>query len=235
MIRILMIEDEPLVAKRLKRFVENSLFEAHEISHVDSVSNAHRFLEKNEVQLLLLDLNLHGQNGFEVLTPFLNKSFHTIVVSAYTDKALEAFEHGVLDFIGKPFTQQRVQKAVDRFLSFEQSGTGASQRLAVRMKGGIEFIQVAEISFVRAAGIYCEIVMNHGAEILYDKPLNKLLQLLPSHFLRVHRSYAVDLEKIRSISRIKHNQYAVDLSSGASVPISREMREEIGDRLGISN
>lgn len=85
------------------------------IKHFSNLEDAQDSLVSQPVDVMFLDLNLHGKDGFLLLHEQLVQPFHTIVVSANTDRALEAFELGVLDFVGKPFTQERIDKALQRF------------------------------------------------------------------------------------------------------------------------
>lgn len=227
MIKILVVEDEALVAQRLIRFIRDSDDHYKEISHVQSLEIAESYLSNHIADLLFLDLNLHGKQGFNLLKNFLHKDFHTIIVSAYTDKAIEAFEYGVLDYICKPFTQERIKKALNRFTSNSTTGSGSTTRLAVRTKNELKFIPLKDISHLQAASIYTELVLVNGEKHLYDKPLNRLLQLLPEKYKRIHRSYAVDISLVDSIVKVKHNTYQVQLINGNSLPISRPIRQEL--------
>ncbi|MEQ6166239.1 LytTR family DNA-binding domain-containing protein [Ekhidna sp. MALMAid0563] len=227
MIRILVVEDEALVAQRLIRFIRESDDHPKEINHVQSLATAESYLSNHTIDLLFLDLNLHGKQGFDLLKNFVHKTFHTIIVSAYTDKAIEAFEYGVLDYICKPFTQERIKKALVRFTSNGTTGSGSTTHLAVRVKNELKFIPLQSISHLQAASIYSELVLMNGEKYVYDKPLNSLMQLLPEQYKRIHRSYAVDISRIESIVKVKHNTYQAQLINGHSLPISRSIRQEL--------
>ncbi|WP_424961402.1 LytR/AlgR family response regulator transcription factor [Ekhidna sp.] len=227
MIRILVVEDEALVAQRLIRFIRESDDHPKEIHHIQSLETAETYLSNHSVDLLFLDLNLHGKQGFDLLKKFVHHTFHTIIVSAYTDKAIQAFEYGVLDYICKPFTKERIKKALVRFTNNSSTGSGSTTHLAVKVKNEIKFIPLQEISHLQAASIYSELVLMNGEKCVYDKPLNSLMQILPSQYKRIHRSYAVDISRIESIVKVKHNTYEVQLSHGHSLPISRSMKQEL--------
>ncbi|WP_370086438.1 LytR/AlgR family response regulator transcription factor [Ekhidna sp.] len=231
MIRILVVEDEALVAQRLIRFIREGDDHPKEIYHIQSLDAAESYLSNHTVDLLFLDLNLHGKQGFNLLKSFVDKNFHTIIVSAYTDKAIEAFEYGVLDYICKPFTKERIRKALARFSSNGTTGSGSTTHLAVRIKNELKFIPLSEVSYLQAASIYSELVLMNGTKYVYDKPLNSLMQILPEHYKRVHRSYAVDVARIESIVKVKHNTYEVQLTNGHALPISRSIRHELQDLL----
>jgi len=227
MIRILVCEDEALVAQRLVRFVENSLDRQYEMKLVGRVDDAITYLSKHKIDLLFLDLNLHGEDSFEILKEFLHRAFHTIVVSAYTERAIEAFEYGVLDFIGKPFSQERVKKAIDRWQFTDEEIDRQTKTLTVKINGDIIFIPLEEVNFIKAASIYSELHLITGRVYIYDKPLNSLGKILPNDFFRIHRSYTVDINLIISISKVKHNTYTAVLKSGDALPISRSKKKDL--------
>lgn len=231
MVRALVVEDEVLVAQRLIRFIKEVSENAISIHHERTLSEAKNYLTENEIHLLFLDLNLNGKSGFDLLKSIMNARFHTIIVSAYTDKALEAFEYGVLDFIPKPFTLERLSKAMLRFSSIDTSGSGMMTKLAVTTGGNTLFIPLSDILYVQADKIYSQLHCRNGDIHLYSKPLNGLMQLLPVNYYRIHRSFAVDLNNIDRIQKVKHNTFAVELKSGEQLPISRNIKSELANRL----
>src|SRR3546814_13063742 len=95
----------------------------------------------------LLDLNLHGRDGFDLLKRAVAGSFDTIVVSANTDRALEAFEYGVVDFVPKPFTEARLSQAFERRLAKRDEGE-AIRYLVVRHAGKLERIRIDDIRVI---------------------------------------------------------------------------------------
>lgn len=215
-----MVEDEYMVAKRLKRFVD-AAFSDHiiKLTVLDSLDDADDYLASNHIDLLFLDLNLQGKDGFSLLKDKLCQSFHTIVVSANSERALEAFDLGVLDFIAKPFDQERVQKAVNRVLDNTQ--TGASKYLAYKRLGKTELLAVSEILYLKAEGHYTSVVTKSGESVLHDKNLDKLLITLPDNFFRIHRSYAVPLENVQSIESLEGSKYLLTLNDKTNLPIGR--------------
>lgn len=231
---ILLVEDEFMVAKRLKRFIEQALAdEINTIHHYATLDDARDFLDDRVIDVLFLDLNLNGQNGFELLKQHISDSFHTIVVSANTDRAIEAFDIGVLDFIAKPFTYERVEKAIHRLKASNENGQ--CQYISYRHLGKIELLAIEEIAYLQAAGHYCEINTVDKQTILHDKTLDKLLKVLPDSFIRIHRSYAVPLKNIKALRTEAGSKYYVILSDETQLPIGRTRYKEIKYRLSILN
>ena len=148
--------------------------------------------------LLFLDLNLNGKDGFDLLQSVVAESFHTIVISAYKERAIEAFEYGVLDFIPKPFDMERLSKACLRITSPKQS-EAQTKFLAIKKKGKRHLIRVEEIKYIKGAGIYTEIFLKNGQTAIHNKSLENLSLLLPQPFERIHKSFLVAMDEAREI------------------------------------
>ncbi|KUG09821.1 LytR/AlgR family response regulator transcription factor [Solirubrum puertoriconensis] len=232
--RIVVVEDEALIANRIVRLTRELL--GARISSLcikPTLESATAYLADNPIDLLILDLNLNGHDGFTLLQQAVAGAFHTLIISANTHRAIEAFEHGVLDFVPKPFDATRLQKAFERFEQAEQrSGTGLKY-LAVRRKNTLKLLDVAEVSFIQGAGIYSEIHLRDGAVELHDKPLHRLLDLLPPSFQRVHKSYLVSLPEVAQLISHGSSKYELRLHSGAVLPVSRERYKELKEQLGL--
>ncbi|MEQ9297915.1 MAG: LytTR family DNA-binding domain-containing protein [Cyclobacteriaceae bacterium] len=235
MTKVMIVEDEVLVAQRLMRLLTQATERSLNIHHEKSIISAKIHLSNHEVDLVFLDLNLNGKSGFDLLQELLPARYHTIIVSAYTEQALKAFEFGVLDFVGKPFTINRLSRAMNRYFDQVQKGAGQMNSLAVIVRGDIHFIPIDEISYFQAASIYTNLHCSMGNVHLYDKPLNALMQILPAHFFRIHRSYAVDLRSIVTVQKIKHNTYHVILRSGESLPLSRKNKNTLIENMQNNN
>lgn len=221
MLNIIVVEDEALVAKRLIRFLAAGLEQhPHNIRHLETLDDAQEYLSEKSIDLLMLDLNLNGQDGFDLLKTHLSASYNTIVVSANTDRALEAFELGVLDFVAKPFKQERIDKALQRALGKNNGGKGI-QSLSIEKRGRLELVALTDISYIRAAGHYSEIIMKDGTEHLHNKNLSKLLCLLPNNYQQVHRSYLAALDQIEQIIKHAGSQYELMLNGGEVIPLGR--------------
>ena len=219
MIKITLVEDEPMVARRLHRFITEVAQHKASITTFNNLDDAQDHLAATTTDVLFLDLNLHGKDGFSLLHQHLAEPYHTIIVSANTDRAIDAFELGVLDFIGKPFTKERVEAAIQRY--FDASFKGQCKRLSYKKHDKLHFVSLDDIQFIQASGHYSEITTKNDVVILHDKHLDKLMQLLPDIFMRVHRSYAVSLNEIESVSQKSGAKYYAHLKSGSTIPVGR--------------
>lgn len=231
--RILIVEDEPLLARRLERFCHEILGEKLETVRVATLfSEASARLEESPIDLLLLDLNLHGRDGMELLAASVAGSFYTIIVSANTDQALRAFEYGVIDFVPKPFSRERLEQAIQRATGREGRAAGAARFLAVRKSGRVELVPVDRVLYVEGAGAYSELVLDDGRRELHDKTLEKLHALLPPLFERIHKSYLVRWPAVKALHAQEGSHYEAELRNGVRLPIGRQRYKELREKLG---
>ena len=228
--RALIVEDEPPIARRLARLLrEEGGGDVAVVGVCATLAEAEGALVRGGVDVVFLDLNLNGRDGFELVRDAAAGPFHTVVVSAHTDRALEAFEVGVLDFVPKPFGAERVRATLDRLRGARADHPAAS--LAVRSAGRVNLVPVAEVAYVRAAGSYSELVLRDGSVRLHSKPLDRLLTVLPASFERVHRSYLVRLDEVVRLRVREGSRYSVVLASGEEVPVGRTRADAVRSRL----
>ncbi len=229
---VLIIEDESRIAKRLHRMTTVFFGSVlNKIKNVDSLEEATEYLKNNTLDLVLLDLNLNGEDGFEILKSTVSESFHTIIVSAHKENAIKAFEYGVLDFVAKPFNRDRLELALNRSIQRERIATETIKYLGVKKRGSIQFIDVENILYVRGAGVYAELVLKNGKTELHDKSLEKLEQLLPDSFERIHKSYLLRITEMDEIQIQTGSKYTVKLKNGEVLPIGRTRYKDLKTKL----
>ncbi len=217
--KIMIVEDEFPIAQLIQKHVREILGpQITQLVAFSSLNQALEHLKLHPIDLLLLDLNLNGKNGFEILQSLVAESFHTIIISAYRDRALEAFEYGVLDFVPKPFNKARLEKAFERLQTEVRVET---KFLAIKHQGRIQLIPIEEIVYVQGAGNYSEIYLHDGRKLLHDKALDKLLQVLPTGFERIHKSYVVKMTEMQTVQIHQGSKYEMVLKNGVVLPIGR--------------
>ncbi|MEM9361334.1 MAG: LytTR family DNA-binding domain-containing protein [Bacteroidota bacterium] len=225
---ILIVEDELRIAKRIERMTReifgNSLLS---LTRIDTLYKALHYIEDYALDLVLLDLNLNGDNGFDPLTKAVSESFHTIVISAYKDQAITAFEYGVLDFVPKPFNQDRLAHAFNRLNTKERITTNTIKFLAIKKRGRIQLIAIQDVLYIKGAGAYTELFLKNGDQELHDKSLEKLEQLLSYSFERIHKSYLVKMSEVKDIIVASGSKYMVELKNGNHVPVGRTKYKDL--------
>ncbi len=219
--RILIVEDEPPIAEYIERCTRLLLKGSiRRIDAVYSLEEARLFLRKNKIDLCLLDLNLSGTDGYDLLKQALAMPFQSIIISAHTEKAVSAFEYGVIDFVPKPFTIERLQKAFDRYLD-KSSAPSQMKYLVYRLGKENRLLAVDDVVFFKAIRIFVEAYLGDGRKVLLDKHLNQLEHVLSADFIRVHRSYMVNIHHFDCYQHSGESRYRLQLKDGTVLPVSR--------------
>lgn len=217
---VLVVEDDLPAQRRLVRLVRtHPLYTDAEIHCADDLDAARQVLAAHRVQLVLLDLNLHGADGFRVLSTAIDARFRVIVVSAHTQRAIDAFETGVVDFVPKPVSEARLHVALGR-VPIGSDGARPAE-LLVRTRAGLERVLVSDLVYIRADDDYVQLALHDGRRLLHDEPLARLVQRLPTEFVRVHRSYVVHRDAVRSAAEGEGGTRVLHLRDGTQVPVSR--------------
>jgi two-component system response regulator LytT len=220
---ILIVEDDLPLAEDIQSLVKQILKKEISSIHIETtLDNALAYLNEKPIDVLLLDLNLNARDGFQILKQVVSKSFHTIVISANINRAIEAFEYGVLDFVPKPYSTERLKAAFRRLESSHAVDGHAMKYLSVKKGFNIQIFPIDIIRYFKSANIYVELHLKDERIEIYDKPIKKIIPLLPSNYYRIHKSYIVNIDTIEKIQARGGGQYHVILKSGDCLPVSRQ-------------
>jgi two-component system response regulator LytT len=232
---ILCVEDEKMIARHIRSLVGDILQgQTFSFSHAEGFDDAQTLLQARDIDVLLLDLNLHGQDGFKLLSRAVSQRFSTVIISANTQQALQAFDYGVIDFVAKPFDRMRLALAFERVQKNRTAGAGA-RYLWVRRAGQLCKVSVGDIHHIKGAGSYSELHMNDNTVLLHDKNLEKLQASLPPQYLRIHKSYLLDVNKIAAINSYPGSKYEVSLDDHSTLPVGRQKVGELKTRIEQSD
>jgi len=232
--RILIVEDEPLVRQRLLRLCAELAGPRARFDAVADLESAGDRLQRSVYDGLLLDLNLAGEDGFEVLRRAVAGRYHCVVVSAHRDRALQAFEHGVLDFVPKPFSRERLGLALERLLDAGRYRAGQARYLGIWHAQGTALVALEDVLWIRADGDYSQLRLRDGRSELHDKPLAGLVAVLPPDFVRCHRSCLVNLRHVRGLHAASGTRYWLSLSDGGELPVGRAHVAALRRELGVA-
>ncbi len=235
MVRIVIAEDDRLMARSLavlcqKAFGDTTLL----IKTFDALTPALYYIRENPIDLLLLDISLKGESGFEILKFPEKESFYTIVISSAAENAVNAFEYGVLDFIPKPFTEERFLAAIARMLRSGQTGAAYKNCLSLKRDGAIDLVRYQDILYLQAVGNFTDIVLRDGRTERVRRTMDSMQNELNSDFFRSHRSYIVNLAAISRIVRGANNTYRVVLENDEEAPVSRTRYNQLRTLFGDS-
>ncbi len=230
--KILIVEDEAVVARRVELLCRRILGDRlQHLGMVETFDQAAASIAESPIDVLLLDLNLAGHDGLDLIQTSAAAAFHTIIVSANTEHALRAFEFGVIDFVPKPFTQERLAQALARVTHENGRAVRAARCLAVKKLGRIELLPVDKVAYIRGAHNYSELVLVDGRCELHDKSLEQLAAVLPDGFERIHKSFLVRFADIAAIHAREGSQYEAELKSGVRLPVGRTRSSALRARL----
>ena len=226
-IRTLLIDDEPLATLELTEMLKPFAKTIKIVGTASTADQGKALIEKEKPDLIFLDINMPGKSGFDLMAE-LDEAPYVIFVTAYDQYAIKAFEINALDYLLKPVNGQRLQEAIDRVHRLldgdaaEESSKANAPETAERLtlqkhifvKDGERcfFLKVADIEYIESMEDYIKIHLPQGKPILTLMPLKKALEKLPADkFKRIHRSYVVAVDKVRSIQNRKVHLSNIEL------------------------
>ncbi|MDN5285619.1 MAG: response regulator [Mucilaginibacter sp.] len=214
-LKCIAIDDEPLALRLISEYV--SRFPTLQLIQTfdDAVSGA-EFLNNKPVDLLFIDINMPDITGIDLVRSLEIKPI-IIFTTAYKNFAYEGFELEALDYILKPIDFKRFEKAVEKAIDYHQYKTKTPSELPdeclyVYSEYRMVKIELSAIEYIESMEDYIRIHLTNAKPILTLMPLKKVLEKLPSDkFQRIHRSYIIPVNKIRSIQNRKVKLTAVEL------------------------
>lgn len=232
MIRVLVVEDEPLAVRRLRRLLKGER-DVKVVGACGDVPAARREITALGPDLLLLDVQLSGSDGLALLAGLpVARRPAVIFVTAYERYAVPAFDHQAVDYLLKPIDPDRFRLAIERarrHLERRDAATPATplSRLLVRERGRAFFVRVEEVDWLEAQGNYVRIHAGRASHRLRTSIGALEPQLDPQHFRRINRSQIVALDRVRELQPWFHGDGLVILTSGAKLRLSRRYRDRV--------
>lgn len=252
-IRVLLADDESPSRQRLR----DLLHKDQQVTAIVEAENGLVAVEKirqHKPDLVFLDVQMPELDGLGVIEAVGAEQMPlTIFVTAYDQHAIRAFDANALDYLLKPFSDERFEAAMARAKSrldernLRDFGRRMLQmvskippqsrrwdRLVVKSAGSTRFLRVVEIDWIEAAGVYVTLHIA-GKEFLYRASLAELAEKLdPQRFIRIHRSAIVNIESIVQLEPATHGEFDVVLRNGSRTRVSRTYRAQLEQRLGQS-
>jgi two-component system LytT family response regulator len=260
-LRVLIVDDEALARQRLEDLVSRE-GAVEIVGRIDNGEAAVAAINSLRPDLVFLDVQMPGRTGLEVARAVGPQNMPaTIFVTAYDRYALDAFEVAAIDYLVKPFDDERFEQAFRRarhMIELEEVGRlsqqlrvllqgdaanaagpgtlpreGYLERIAVEMRGQVRVVPVATIEYITASGPYAEIHVGEKTYIIRERMQTLEERLDPARFFRIHRSVIVRLEQIETLLREPGGDYAVQLKSGARLSVSRNRVEPLEEWMGL--
>jgi two-component system LytT family response regulator len=246
MLNILIADDESLARETIKMLLSNQLDVAQVVEAEDG-NQALALANQLKPQIIFLDIEMPGITGIE-LAKNLPSECVVIFATAYNEFAVSAFELNAIDYLLKPFDDDRFYAALDRARNrlreeqledyskiseaiqqmLHEQQKPYRERLVIRDPGRIRLVDVEQINYITGAGNYAEIHLNDGKQILHRETLSSLEeQLDPNIFVRIHRSSIVRRSCISELRPNDKGDYSVILHTGEVLTLSRRNRAKL--------
>jgi two-component system, LytTR family, response regulator len=263
-LRVLIADDEPLARERIQDLLRHEAG-VEVAGTADNGLAAIERIRALQPDLVFLDVQMPGKTGIEVVRDIgAERMPATIFVTAFDQYALQAFDVAAIDYLVKPFDDERFEQAFrrarrqlelegmgrlrqqllavlgapQRLEQTETAGGGESrylERIAVETRGKLRVVPVSQIDYITASGPYAELHVGDRVHLIRESMQTLEDRLDPDVFLRIHRSVIVKLELVETLLREPGGDYEVQLRGGARLRVSRSRREELERKLGISS
>jgi two-component system LytT family response regulator len=247
-IKALIVDDELNARSLLRNFIEDYCPEIEIIADAEDVKSAVKIINKNQIDLVFLDVEMPNENGFALFDYFNKPTFETIFCTAYSEYAMKAFEVSAVDYILKPIGISKLKEAVEKACNKltrnlqpnnmailkENLVENKIKKIGIHIGDGIVFMDLDDIFYFEADGSYTTIHHKNGKDLAVKK-IKHFEDLLANdkRFFRIHRSYLINVSLIKKYS--KKDGLSVTYDERTLLPISREKKEEFEEFMQLNN
>jgi two-component system LytT family response regulator len=244
--KIIIVDDEPLARSIVKEYLQKHA-DLQLMQECGDGFEGVKAIQQHNPDLIFLDIQMPKINGFEMLE-LLDNPPAVIFTTAFDEYAIKAFEAHAIDYLLKPFNQERFDKAVSKWKEKEKTAVkeatsdlletaslspAQAQRVVIKDGSKIKIIPAHDIFYLEAADDYVKVHTKDGY-FLKNKTMSHFEQVLDAnHFVRSHRSYIINISQITRIDPYEKDNHVAVLKSGAKVPISRGGYARVRSVLGL--
>ncbi|MCZ2085170.1 MAG: LytTR family DNA-binding domain-containing protein [Flavobacteriales bacterium] len=195
-IKCIIVDDEPLAVQLLENYVQKIPF-LNLVFTSNNPVTVLEYIQNNEADLIFLDIQMPQLSGINFMK-IAGEQLKYILTTAYSEYALEGYEHNVIDYLLKPISFERFSKSTLKAQEHFQIKDSGISHFFVKSSGQQNRINFDDISFIESIKDYVNIKTEHQEHIVLET-LKSLENQLPDHFLRVHKSFIINLNKIQTI------------------------------------
>ncbi len=246
-IKSILIDDEPRGLSSLQKLLEYHCPEVEIMQACRRTNEAKASIERLQPDLIFLDIEMPGKNGFELLSELPEHDFEIIFVTAHQDYTTQALHLSAVDYLLKPVEEDLLIEAVKRagkrigikkdkqpvetFLhNIQQSGATQKMKLCIPFSKGFEVVDIQKIVYIEGYGNYSNIHFSDRPMICASRTIHEYESLLEDcNFVRIHKSYVVNLDHI--VQYIKGEGGNVILTGGQEIEVSRRKKEVLMRRM----
>ncbi len=250
MLKAIIVDDEEKNREGLARMIDQFCHDVAVVGKAESASAAKKAIQEHQPDLVFLDIEMPGGNGFSLLEEMPNPNFQVIFTTAHADYAIKAIKFAALDYLLKPININELKTAVEKAIINMNAAQDGSllkkkievlkdnrknegfdfEKIALPTSDGIDFYEIREILRCEADRAYCKFHMLNGQKVVVSKPLKEFEDLLEEcNFFRVHKSNMINLNQIKKYVKGKGG-YLI-LSDDSHVDVSVRRKEALMDVL----
>ena len=241
MIKAIIVDDEARARKVLRSLLEEFLTGIKVVGEAHSVDSAEALIRKSDFDLLFLDVEMPGGNGFNLLGRFTRMEFQVIFTTAYSQYAVEALRNSALDYLLKPIELEQLKAALQRYEDRRTSrddqqvillpsdigqAMRQAQKIILPIPKGFKVVTISDIIYGKASGNYTEFCLASGQKILVARTLKYFEeQLSDMGMQRIHGSHLVNLHHVDQYERGRGG--IVIMSNGDKLEVARGRKEKL--------
>ena len=221
----LIVDDEFHGRENLREIIESYCPEVKVLECADSVVMATKYTRELNPDVVFLDINMPGLDGFDFLDEFIEREFLVVFVSAFEEFGIKAVKAGAADYLLKPVNLKELKQTIKKLLFIKRRNvksdlSGEINKLILPASHGFDVILFDEVIRFEADGCYTKVIMNSGKDKIVSRTLKDFEGILPAdRFFRIHKSHIINLMLIKDYSN--KNGFTVLMSDGSRIEISR--------------
>ncbi len=242
MIRTIIIEDEFGSRESLKAILNAYITDLVVVAEATDIKSGIQALEKNNPDLVFMDIRLPDGESFEILDHFPNPNFEIIFITAYSDYLQKAFDYFSFQYLTKPVDIEKLEKTIERYRSskipafskdklqgLKEMLIDKPKILTIPHSDGIRILSIADIVRLEADGSYTKIFLKCGESLISTKGIGHYQKILGSHsFFRTHKSHLININMIINISYSE----GILLKNKDTVPLAQRNKKEFIEFIG---
>ena len=238
MLKAVIVDDEPKAIQGLSWELSNFDNDLEIIETFTEADKAIKYINKNSIDCLFLDIEMPTMDGFQLLEKLEKKDFAVVITTAYNEYAIKALKNEAIDYLLKPVDSDDLEETLNRVKTYHKKNSSNDKfekilsnfndkfnkrKITINTDGKLIFLEQSEILFVESDGNYCSIHTTNK-KIVVTKKLKEINLLLPeNHFFRIHNSFIINLNKIKEF--LKSDGYVI-LEDNHKIPVSRQRKSD---------
>lgn len=241
----ILVDDEPKALTSLNYELGFLKERIQVLQQFSDAKAALTFLETQKVDVVFLDVDMPGMNGFAFLDMVPQREFEVVLTTAHSQYGVDAFKKEVFGYLVKPIDAEDLESVIKRLEKKVQKGAfsekieaaidllndlgNGPKKIKLSLDKKIVFVEPDEVLYCESDGNYCKVILDNNKEFFLTQKLKQVAELMPPHlFYRVHNSFLINLQKVKEFHK---NDGIIVLEGGIKIPVSRQKRNEVLERL----